>query len=111
MENFWGHVIANIIIVLIGFWFLHGCNKIQKASAGKESDKPDYSFYLYKLARILEISEREVFEIAAEEKGNMSWEIHYDHFLKTGGDLPNYLERFLEEGREEIDKCKVKFWI
>ena len=64
LENLhWGHIVANIIIVLIGFWFLHGCNKVQKAAEGSKDDGPDYHAYLYKLHRILEISEREIFKI------------------------------------------------
>ena len=111
LENLhWGHIVANIIIVLIGFWFLHSCNKIQKAARGKESNEPDWNAYLYKLHRILEISEREIFKIAAEEKYNLSWEIHYATFLKTG-ELPSYLVSFLKEGKQAIDEAKVKFWI
>ena len=111
LENLhWGHIVANLIIVLIGFWFLHGCNKVQKAARGKKGDI-DWNAYLYKFARIMETSEREVFKIAAEEKGNMSWEIHYNSFIDTGGDeLPRYLIDFLKDGKEYIDECKVKFW-
>ena len=71
-----------------------------------------YDDYLYRLHLILNISEFEIFKIAAQEKKVATYlcDEHFSHYVKNGS-MPAYLKEFLDEGKEAIVNAKVKTWI
>ena len=102
----WLNIIGNAIVVCIGIIIWIGNRKIEQAKHGA----PTPSDYLHKLHLILGVSDFEIFKIAAAEKGNHSYEEHFDQYLKDGS-LPHYLIEFLDEGKEYIEKYNVKTWV
>jgi hypothetical protein len=64
-----------------------------------------YQDLLKKLSAITDMTELEIFKTACYEKG-FGWsehniERHYDLYTKTG-EIPNYVEAFLDDGKESI---------
>jgi len=100
------HIIINLIILWIGIGLWVGNRKIEKLIKNTE---PTYADYLFKLHLILDKSEYCIFKIAATEAGNRSYDEHFSQYVKDGS-LPAYLEKFLDDGKPFIDKCRVKTW-
>jgi hypothetical protein len=100
------HLFINIIIlwVAIGLWL--GNRKLKKEI---EKEKPTYEHYLYKLHLILDVSEYEIFKIAAKEKGIPEYmtEDSFRKYIKMNHELPLFLKEFLDEGKEYIENYKL----
>ncbi len=65
--------------------------------------------YLWKLKQITGKSEYEIFHIAAEEKGWPDYQVerHFKRYLENQT-LPDYVKKFLEDGREYINAYRPK---
>ena len=65
--------------------------------------------YLWKLKQITGKSEYEIFHIAAKEKGWPDYQVerHFKRYLETQT-LPNYVKKFLEDGKAYIDAYRPK---
>ena len=117
--------IEHLVIALCIAYILHYIiNKNKKAkrqdeilAKGCRTQEGDWESYLAKLCRITGKNAHELMTIAAQESGlNSNKEkISQDfrEFLRTG-ELPYYVIRFLEKGKEHIDsidegpECKTQ---
>ena len=65
--------------------------------------------YLWKLKKISDKSEYELFHIAAEEKGWPEYQVerHFKRYLENQT-LPDYVKKFLEDGKEYINAYRPK---
>ena len=103
------HLWINLIIAALACWIWYGNRKLANLIKGDLPKEPTYSDLMYKLHLILEVSEHDIFQIAARESGNSSWKDHFKQYVKDGS-LPAYMIEFLEDGREKIVKYQIKTW-
>ena len=108
------HIIINILIVILAVVLWKGNIKIQKEI--KEDQPWEYYQLLWKLKHILDgPSEKDIFIIAAKEKGFVDdylIDADFKRYLESGAEvLPVYVKEFLDAGREMIINAKVNRWI
>jgi len=105
----WEHLVLALCITYILHYVI---NKNKKAKAQDERInrdpyvQEDWDDYLAKLCRITKKNAHELMMIAAQEAGlnHNKDKISQDFrvFIQTG-ELPGYVKRFLEKGKEHID--------
>jgi hypothetical protein len=109
------HIIANIIIVLIGIVIWVGNRK--KIAEYDANPEWEYCELLYKLKQIIGGSERDIFFHAAKEKGRdmiPEYRVKEDFkkYLQSDAQwVPQYVKEFLDDGRETIMETKVNRWV
>jgi hypothetical protein len=96
----------NIIDVLQHISSGNSLMELQNDSIISGNLKLDYNKLLYKLVKVTEKSPIEIFLLARTEKG-FGWndkavEKHCDQYLKGFQELPNYVEAFIDDGKEFI---------
>jgi len=99
--------------VFKNFWTGRGDklrHEVMMAHAEKTGEY-DYRLLFEKFCRITEISPGEAFKLARDHMGfgftDSQVERHLDRFIMSGGqEVPNYLEAFLDQGKDYIIEAK-----
>ena len=106
----------NLIIVICIFYLVYRMHGTEKAKNQRErlnrslDVQNDWDDYVAKLCRITGKNAGELFHIAAEESNlHYSDQVignHFKTFIDTG-EVPRYVEVFLEKGKDKIDSINV----